>query len=123
MQGVESVQVSLNEGLARIQLKPGNKIKLAQLQKRVEESGFVPKQARVTVAVRIDSVRDSLRLVVVGTEEVFRLSLAPESPLSKDELRKRVGNPLSVEGVIKPSPNKGAYQNFELISFKEPEKN
>jgi hypothetical protein len=119
MEGVESVQVSLNEGLARIQLKPGNKLRLAQLRERVADNGFTPKEARVAVLGEIISTNGRLQLKVTGADEIFDLSLAPKAPRTEDELKKQVGKTLFVEGVVATSKGKKASQNLEVVSFKE----
>lgn len=113
------MQVSLNEGLARIQLKPGNKVKLAQLRKSVEDNGFTPKAARVTVLGEVISTHSSLQLKVTGVDEIFDLSVAPKAPKTEDELKKQVGKTLFVEGVIAPLKGNKTSQNLEVVSFKD----
>ncbi len=119
MEGVESVQVSLNEGLAKIQLKPGNKLRLAQLRERVADNGFTPKEARVAVLGEIISKQGKLQLKVTGTDETFDLSLAPKALQTEDELKKHAGKTLFVEGVVASPKGKQASQNLEVVSFKE----
>jgi copper chaperone CopZ len=47
--GVQSVTVSLEKAAADIQLRPGNRVTLAQLRQIIRDNGFVPKEANVTV--------------------------------------------------------------------------
>ena len=47
--GVESVNVSLNEGFAEVKLKTGNKVTIEQLREIVRKSGFTAKESTVTV--------------------------------------------------------------------------
>ena len=47
--GVQSVTVSLEKAAADIQLRPGNRVTLAQLRQIIRNNGFVPKEANVTV--------------------------------------------------------------------------
>jgi cation transport ATPase len=48
--GVTGADVSLNEGLATLRLAPGNDLRLATLRKKISESGFSPRRARIEVA-------------------------------------------------------------------------
>ena len=119
MEGVESVQVSLNEGLAKIQLKPGNKVRLEQLRKSVADNGFTPKEASVAVLGEIISTNGRLQLKVTGADEIFDLSLAPKAPQTENELKKQEGKTLFVEGIVVPPKEKKAFPNLEIVSFKD----
>ncbi len=119
MEGVESVQVSLNEGLAKIQLKPGNKVRLAQLRKSVTDNGFTPKEASVTVLGEVISVNGRLQLKVTGVDETFDLSVDLKAPKAEGELKKQVGKTLFVEGVVAPPKGKKTSSNLEVVSFEE----
>ena len=48
VEGVQSVSVSLKEGLTVLDLKPDNKVTLAQLRTVIKNNGFVSKEAQVT---------------------------------------------------------------------------
>jgi copper chaperone CopZ len=48
--GVASVDVSLDKGLAAVKLKPGNSVTLKQLQGAITKNGFTIKQSRLTAA-------------------------------------------------------------------------
>lgn len=45
--GVQSVQVSLKEGLTTLELRRDNKVTLAQLRTIIKNNGFVSKEAQV----------------------------------------------------------------------------
>jgi len=45
--GVQSVQVSLKEGLTTLELRPDNKVTLAQLRTVFKNNGFVSKEVQV----------------------------------------------------------------------------
>ncbi len=47
LDGVESVEVSLERASADIRLKPGNKVTLPQLRKIIRQSGYPTSDARV----------------------------------------------------------------------------
>ena len=48
--GVESVQLSLERAEADIRLKPENRVSLDQFRRIVKGNGFEPREAKVTVA-------------------------------------------------------------------------
>jgi hypothetical protein len=72
---VDSVVVSLNQGLATVKLKPGNMVTMEQLRKAVEKNGFVTKQAEVTVRGQL-LFSGKPRLKVLGTHETYYLTPA-----------------------------------------------
>ena len=45
--GVQSVQVSLKEGVTTLELRSGNKVTLSQLRLVIKNNGFVSKEAQV----------------------------------------------------------------------------
>lgn len=45
--GVQSVRVSLKEGLTILDLKPDNTVTLAKLRQVIKHNGFVPKDAQI----------------------------------------------------------------------------
>src|SRR5689334_20253187 len=51
--GVTQVDVSLNDGIASIQVAPDSPVTLAQMHDVLVDGGFTPKQATVTVEGRI----------------------------------------------------------------------
>jgi hypothetical protein len=73
LEGVDSVRVSLKEGLTILELRPNNKITLAQLRTVIKNNGFVSKEAHITA--RASLVRDHFE--VSGTAEQLRVSGKP----------------------------------------------
>jgi hypothetical protein len=102
MDGVESVSVSLNEGLARISLKPGNRLGLGRFREVVERNGFTPQEARIAGIGEIVPREARLELRVTEAEEVYELVMDPPSQESEKELRRHAGKTIFVEGVIPP---------------------
>lgn len=47
MQGVKGVKVSLNQGTATVELKPGNKVTVEDIKKVVRKNGFTPKETKI----------------------------------------------------------------------------
>ena len=76
--GVESVSVSLEKGLAAVKLKPGNTVTLKQLQAAVEKNGFTMKESHIVAAGSVVQEADNTRFRIGGSNEV--LALKPESP-------------------------------------------
>ena len=54
--GVESVEVSLNKGLATVKLKPGNTVSVPQLWELIHKKGYTPKATAVSVRGELASV-------------------------------------------------------------------
>ena len=96
--GVESVDVSLNKGLATVKLKPGNSVRPQELWEAVRKNGFTPKVTLVVVRGEImDS--DHPKLKVSGTDLV--LDLKGDAKLL-DQARLKIGKTVSVEGALTP---------------------
>jgi len=51
--GVESVQVSLEKGLATVKFKPGNSATLKQLQSAITKNGFTMKESKIVAAGKL----------------------------------------------------------------------
>jgi copper chaperone CopZ len=78
--GVDSVEVSLERGLALIRLRPDSRASLTAIRRVVLDNGFTPKAAAVRLAGRIRE-RDGRRVVEVpGSGEVYWLARHPDAP-------------------------------------------
>ena len=98
--GVASVNVTLKEGLARVTLKPGNKVTLAELRRLVERNGFTPQGAAVVAeAEEVSGAGRQSQIKVIGVEETFLLA-ATTAENVRGELKKQTGKRIVVEGVI-----------------------
>ena len=95
--GVESVEVSLNKGVAAVKLKPGNTLKPEEFWEAVRRNGFTPKQT--TVLVRGDVQGGKLR--VTGTNQLFDLAPSPQL----DALKALAGKTIAVQGILMPGKN------------------
>ena len=71
--GVESVDVSLEKGLAVVKMKPGNTATLKQLQAAITKNGFTMKESNATVAGTILVADGKTQLKVSGSNDVFQL--------------------------------------------------
>jgi copper chaperone CopZ len=96
--GVESVDVSLNKGLATVKLKPGNTVRPQEFWEAVRRNGFTPKETRVLVRGEVTNSA-SLQLKVTGSNQL--LDLKADSTLL-EEARRQIGKIVTVEGALTP---------------------
>jgi copper chaperone CopZ len=93
--GVDSVDVSLNKGLATIKLKPGNEIRPEEFWETIRRNGFTPKAAHVLVRGEVLGGGDQFK--VSGTDELFQYKAdAKVSP----QLKAAIGKTVMVEGAL-----------------------
>ena len=101
--GVESVDVSLEKGLAAVTMKPGNTTTLKQLQDAITKNGFTMKQSKATVTGTILVANGKTQLKVSGSNDV--LQLVPQSQ-SVPNASSMQGKSVVVAGTI-PEAAKG----------------
>jgi len=75
--GVASVEVSLERGLAAVKLKAGNAVTLKQLQDAITKNGFTMKQSRLIAAGKVIGAGADAKFQISGSNET--LTLLPES--------------------------------------------
>ena len=100
--GVESVEVSLNKGLATVKLKPGNTVSVPQLWELIHKNGYTPKSTAVSVRGDLANVSGQLRLKVSGTNDTLALAASPKNPTAYSEAPKKLGQTVIVQGVMEP---------------------
>jgi copper chaperone CopZ len=100
--GVESVDVSLNKGLATVKLKPGNAVSVPQFWELIHKNGYTPKSTAVSVRGDLANVNGQLRLNVSGTKETLTLVANPKNPTAYSEASKKLGQTVIVQGVMDP---------------------
>src|SRR5437016_856431 len=100
--GVESVDVSLNQGLATVKLKPGNTIQPQQFWQAIHKNGFTPKDTHVVVRGEIFQTAGKPQLKVSGTDQVYALALDPKAPKAFEEVKRELGKAVMVDGEITP---------------------
>ena len=71
--GVDTVNVSLEKGLATLTLKPGNTTTLKQLQDAVAKNGFTMKRSDASVIGQIVNKAGKLQLQVSGSNDILQL--------------------------------------------------
>ena len=101
--GVESVEVSLNEGLATVRLKPGNSVSVPQLWEVIHKNGYTPKTTAVSVRGELTNANGGLLLKVTGTKDVLPLVADPKNATAFGDLSKRLGQTIIVQGVMVPA--------------------
>ena len=73
--GVDSVRVSLKDGLTILDLRPGNVITVAKLRQIIRNNGFVSKEA---IAIARGEPKGREAFVVGGTGEELPVLEAPQ---------------------------------------------
>jgi len=77
--GVDSVDVSLEMGLAAVKMKPDNTTTLKQLQNAITKNGFTMKQSHIIAAGKVIRAGSGAKFQISGSNET--LALVPESHL------------------------------------------
>jgi copper chaperone CopZ len=103
--GVESVEVSLNKGLATVKLKPGNTVSVPQLWEVIHEKGYTPKATVVSVRGDLANVQGRVQLKVSGTKDIVPLVADPKNPRAYGEVAQKLGQTVMIRGVMTPGKN------------------
>ena len=106
--GVESVELSLERAEADIRLRPDNRVSLDQFRKIVKANGFEPKHARVTAVGIVRDVSGQLTFDVSGAATALVISPDKSAPEAYKQLRSAAGS----KGVA----------SFEVVGTVEPKK-
>jgi Heavy-metal-associated domain len=95
--GVDSVDVSLEKGLATVKMKPGNMTTLQQLNEAIAKNGFTMKDSTAILAGTVVTTNGKTAIQVSGSNDV--LNLVPESSSAVDAASV-TGKSILVEGMI-----------------------
>ena len=118
--GVESVDVSLEKGLAVVKMKPGNTATLKQLQAAITKNGFTMKESNATVAGTILVADGKAQLKVSGSNDV--LQLVPQSQ-NVPNASSMQGKSVVVTGTIPEAPKGKSPNSLNYHSvMEEPDK-
>ncbi len=101
--GVDSVEVSLNQGLAKVKLKPGNEVTVPQLWHTIHNQGYTPKVTLVVMRGDLASLQGQLQLKVSGANTAVTLTSDPKDPRGFEEVRKYVGQQVIIRGAMTPA--------------------
>jgi copper chaperone CopZ len=113
-QGVESVDVSLNKGLATVKLKPGNTVRPQEFWETVHKNGFTPKATRVLV--RGMAIGGGNQLKVTGTDQILELK---GDSKATDEVKRMAGKTITIDGVLTPGQDLKRSMPLEVLSVRE----
>jgi hypothetical protein len=94
--GVESVEVSLNSGLAHVKLKPGNTAPVERFWQIAKDLGYVVRETRVLVRGEVEAKQGRSYIRVPGIDAPYELGKAAA-------LEKLAGSTVEIEGVITPA--------------------
>ena len=100
--GVDTVDVSLNKGLATVKLKPGNTVSIPQFWELLHQKGYTPKMTTVSMRGELAGGPGRLQLKVSGTRDVLNLAPDPKNAAAYSDAVKRVGQSVAIEGVMVP---------------------
>lgn len=117
--GVDTVEVSLNKGLATVKLKPGNTVSVPQLWDLIHQKGYTPKATAVTVMGELKNVSGKLHLKVAGTKDVLPLCADPKTPAVFAAAKNRVGQSATLQGVMLPEKNLKAVVPLQVQKVNE----
>ena len=114
--GVDSVDVSLEKGLAVVKMKSGNTATLKQLNEAITKNGFTMKDSTATIAGTVVVADGKATLRVSGSNEL--LQLEAQSP-SVAGVVPMVGKTVVVDGTIPEGVKGKTPDSIRYQSMKE----
>jgi copper chaperone CopZ len=116
--GVDSVDVSLNKGLATVKLKPGNTVSVPRFWKLLHEKGYTPKTTTVSVRGELAGGQGRLQLKISGTKEILDLTPDPKNAASYRAAAEKAGQTVVIEGVMVPGKDLKALVPLQVSQVK-----
>lgn len=116
--GVESVEVSLNKGLATVKLKPGNTVSVPQFWQLLHDKGYTPKATVVSVRGELAETQGQVQLKVTGTKDTLMLVMDPKKPGAYGDASKRLGESVIVLGIMVPGKDLKAVTPLQVSQVK-----
>jgi copper chaperone CopZ len=95
--GVDSVDVSLEKGLAVVTMKPGNTATLKQLNEAIAKNGFTMKDSTATVVGTVVTADGKATIRVSGSNDLLQLVPQSGAPPTAASMG---GKTVVVEGTI-----------------------
>lgn len=120
LEGVASVEVSLNKGFADVKLKPGNRVDPERIRQVVRDNGFTPKAADVTLAGEIVERNGKPALAVKGLDVVYLLIEHADARSKLAEAQRAVGRTVLATGRLPEAttaPAADAPRALELLDL------
>jgi len=122
LEGVESVEVSLERASVAINLRPGNRITLSQLRQIIKNNGFAAKEATVTIVGLLTERGGKPALSVTGIDIVWLIAprAANDAAYADAMQRVKAHETGSVEavGTVAAPANPDQPEEFTLQSLK-----
>lgn len=116
--GVDSVDVSLNKGLATVRLKPGNAVSVEQLWQLIHEKGYTPKSTAVSVRGDLENSPHGVQLKVSGTNQTITLVRDPKNGTPYADATKKLGQTVMVQGTMVPGKDLKAPAPLQVNEIK-----
>ena len=102
--GVESVEVSLERATTTLQLRAGNRVTLSQLRQIIKNNGFATKEATVTLVGTLTERGGQPAVAVTGSDTVMIIAPDPKAPAVfkqlQDRMRAKEAGPVELSGVV-----------------------
>ena len=99
LRGVESVQVNMEEGVARLTLRPGNRVRLEDIRDRIKAVGFTPAAAQVRAEGNVLKHEGTWRLSLDANTQNYLLPLSA-SGTQAASIAKAEGRMVTVSGAV-----------------------
>jgi copper chaperone CopZ len=120
LDGVESVEVSLNKGEALLRLKPGNSVTIEKVRQVVIDSGFTPKDADAEVVGKIVERDGKPSLAVSGVDLVYELVDDRRESGKLTQLREKAREKdLVVKGHLPETTTKGRAKEPKVLEVRD----
>ena len=116
--GVESVEVSLNKGLATVKLRPANTVSVPQLWELIHKNGYTPKTTVVSVRGELTNVNGGFQLKISGTKDTLPLTADRKNAAAYSEASKKLGQTVIVQGVMAPTKDLKATVPLQVSQLK-----
>ncbi|HEY7500834.1 MAG TPA: heavy metal-associated domain-containing protein [Vicinamibacterales bacterium] len=121
VEGVESVEVSLEKASADIRLRPDNRVTLAALRQIVKSNGFNAKEASVTAVGTLSDRAGQIVLTVSGTDSTLLIARTKSRGAAYtnalDSLTTRPSVKMEAVGIVTASTNPNQPDEFAIESI------
>jgi hypothetical protein len=114
--GIDSVNVSLEKGLASVKMKAGNTVTFKQVQQAITKNGFTMKSSEVIVKGKMLVTNGQPQLQVSGSGDL--VSLIPDH-LPGADVSGLANKTVAVEGILSEAGRGKAPDTIRFQSIKE----
>ena len=97
LDGVETADVSLNDGRVTVGFRAENAVTIAQLRRAIRDQGFSPRESVVTLSADMELREGTLVAVMPGSRAVYEL--VAEEAISV-RLRSAVGTSIAIRARV-----------------------